>query len=256
VAFADTADDQLLVDIAALANSGGGVIVAEPELAVDLSEISRRLGGFNAFDVEEVVRDGKPAKAIVVGAADEAPLLVDQQAYFRHGAKNRPATAEDLRKFLKRRLDLIRRQWLKSIREVLTSRDGAQVTVVQTEEADEHGVPTLIRLSDDPNAPLYGRLDPDRTHPHRQTEVVTEVNRRLPDGVSVTPYDVLSVRRVHDITEATRPEFAHVPKFGSPQYSDAFVQWLLAQHEQDPRFFEKAKTRYTKSLRARRARKI
>jgi hypothetical protein len=252
VAFADTAGDQLLVDVAALANSGGGVVVAEPKLAVDLDEISRRLGGFDAFEVDEVVREGRPVTAIVVGPADEAPLLVDQQAYFRHGAKSRPATAEDLRKFLERRLDLIRRQWLKSIREVLTSRDGARVHVVQTEKSDEHGVPTLIRLSDDPNAPLYGRLDPDRTHPFRQTEVVTEVNRRLPEGFSITPYDVLSVRRVHDITEPTRPEFTHVPKFGSPQYSDAFVQWLLEQHEQDPRFFEKAKARYTKSIRRKR----
>jgi hypothetical protein len=253
VAFADTAGDQLAVDVAALANSGGGVVVVERDLVVDLDELSRRLGGFDAFDVEEVMRDGETITAIVVGAAEEAPLLVDQQAYFRHGSKSRPATADDLRKFLERRLDLIRRQWLKSIREVLTSRDGAQVHVVQTEEADEHGVPTLIRLSDDPNAPLYGRLDPDRTHPYRQTEVVAEISRRLPEGVAVTPYDVLSVRRVYDITEATRPEFTHVPKFGSPQYSDSFVQWLLEQHEQDPRFFEKAKARYTKSLRARRA---
>jgi hypothetical protein len=252
VAFAETAGDQLAVDIAALANSGGGVVVGEPGLVIDRYELSRQLGGFDAFDVEEIVRDGEAATAIVVGAVDEAPLLVDEQAYFRHGSRSRPATAEDLRKFLERRLDLIRRQWLKSIRQVLTSRDGAQVAVVQTQEADEHGVPTLIRLSDDPNAPLYGRLDPDRTHPFRQTEVVAEINRRLPEGVAVTPYDVLSVRRVYDITEANRPEFTHVPKFGSPQYSDTFVQWLLQEYAQDPRFFENAKARYTKSLRARR----
>jgi hypothetical protein len=255
VAFADSAGDQLVVDIAALANSGGGVVVVEPDVAVDLDEISRRLGGFDAFEVEDVVRDGHTAEAILVGPAAEAPLLIDQQAYFRHGSKSRPATADDLHKFLERRLDLIRRQWLKSIREVLTSRDGARVHVVQTEEADEYGVPTLIRLSDDPNAPLYGRLDPDKTHPYRQTEVVAEINRHLPEGVAVTPYDVLSVRRVHDISEPTRPEFTHVPKFGSPQYSDAFVDWLLEQHERDPRFFEKAKARYTKSVRARRARR-
>jgi hypothetical protein len=230
-------------------------VLLGPEVAVDLDELSRRLGGFDALDLEEVARDGELADAIVVGPAEEAPVLVEQQAYFRHGSKSKPATADDLRKFLERRLDLIRRQWLKSIREVLTSRDGARVHVVQTEESDEHGVPTLIRLSDDPNAPLYGRLDPDRTHPYRQTEVVGEINRRLPEGVSVTPYDVLSVRRVYDISEETNPEFTHVPKFGSPQYSDAFVDWLLEQHEQDPRFFDKAKARYTKSVRSRRARK-
>jgi hypothetical protein len=54
----------------------------------------------------------------------------------------------------------------------------------------------------------------------------------------------LSVRRVHAISEDTRPEFVHVPKFGSPQYSDAFVEWLVAERQRYPRFFEKAKTSY------------
>jgi len=254
VAFRDGSDPELVVDVAALANSGGGVIITGQNGAVDRAEISDALSGFEAIDVEEVDRDGEPVTAIVVDAATDAPLLIDQQAYFRHGSKSRPATADDLRQFLERRLDLVRRQWLKSIREVLIAPEGAHVAVVETDERDEHGVPTLIRLSADPNAPVYGRLDPDRTHPNRQTEVVTELNRRLPANVTVNPYDVLSVRRVHDITEETRPEFTHVPKFGSPQYSDAFVDWLVQQHEQDPRFFEKAKARYTKTVRGGRAR--
>jgi hypothetical protein len=252
VAFPDT-HAKLIQDVAALANSGGGIVVVPPDLHVNHAEVVRRLGGFDGYDVDEVIRDGQPFTALVVEPPD-APLLIDDQAFFRHGARNQPANATDLSKFLERRLDAVRRQWLKSIREVLTSRDGSHVAIVQTEERDEHGVPTLIRLSDDPSAPLYGRLDPDQTHPYRQTEVVAELNRRLPAGVEVTPYDVLSVRRVHDITEPTRPEFTHVPKFGSPQYSDAFVDWLVAQHAQDPRFFEKAKARYTKSVRTRRSR--
>jgi hypothetical protein len=36
----------------------------------------------------------------------------------------------------------------------------------------------------------------------------------------------------------------HVPKFGSPQYSDACVEWLIAERQRDPRFFEQAKTSY------------
>jgi hypothetical protein len=49
---------------------------------------------------------------------------------------------------------------------------------------------------------------------------------------------------VHAISEETRPEFVHVPKFGSPQYSDAFVDWLVAENERDPEFFPGAKTKY------------
>jgi hypothetical protein len=43
----------------------------------------------------------------------------------------------------------------------------------------------------------------------------------------------------------------HVPKFGSPQYSDAFVDWLLAEDERDPEFFAKAKTVYLATRRRR-----
>jgi hypothetical protein len=73
--------------------------------------------------------------------------------------------------------------------------------------------------------------------------VIREVNVRLV-GVSVNAFDVLSVRRVHTIREETRPEFVHVPKFGSPQYSDAFVDWLVDEHDHDAEFFSKAKTNY------------
>jgi hypothetical protein len=252
VAFTAARDsDELIVDLAALANSGGGVIVLETRDAVDRDEFARRLG-FEGLSVHEVARDGGVATAIVVEAVTEAPILIDQQAYFRHGAKSKPATADDLRKFLERRLDLVKRQWLKSIREVLIAPEGAHVAVVETTERDEHGEPVLIRLSADPNAPVYGRLDPDRTHPYRQKEVVNEVNRRLLEGVEVKGYDILSVRRVHGISEEAQPDFTHVPKFGSPQYSDAFVDWLVEQHARDPEFFAKAKERYTRSVRRRR----
>ena len=256
--FDPASDDdwwELVVDLAALANTGGGVAVVDGSLdrnALSL-RLERQLGTrFEPLDVQPISRNGARMTAIVVDAAGDTPLLVDQQAYFRHAGKSKPATAADLRKFLERRLELVRRQWLRSIREVLIAPRGAHVAVVHTDETDEHGVPTLIRLSSDPNAPLYGKLDPDRTHPYRQTEVIAELNRRLPEGVTVNPYDVLSVRRVHDISEQTRPEFTHVPKFGSPQYSDAFVDWLVAEHERDPEFFARAKAQYTESIRGRR----
>lgn len=246
---------ELVVDVTALANSGGGVAVVGGD--VEPAELARRVeeqtgARFEPLEVQPISRNGARMTGIVVDAAGETPLLVNQQAHFRHGGKSKPATASDLRVFLERRLDLVRRQWLRSIREVLIAPRGAHVAVVHTDETDEHGVPTLIRLSSDPNAPLYGKLDPDRTHPYRQTEVIAETNRRLPEGVEINPYDVLSVRRVHDITEETRPDFTHVPKFGSPQYSDAFVDWLVDEHARDPEFFARAKTQYTKTVRTRR----
>ena len=94
-------------------------------------------------------------------------------------------------------------------------------------------------------------MDPDQSHPYRQKEVIREVNARL-DGQSVNAFDVLSVRRVHAIPEETRPEFVHVPKFGSPQYSDAFVDWLVVEHGRDPQFFARAKAGYLATRQRRR----
>jgi hypothetical protein len=216
---------------------------------------------FESFEVRDIKRAGRPATAIVVEGVANTPLVFTRTGryrnadgdehvafargglYFRHGAKSEPATGADVRDFIKRQLDATRSQWLANIRQVMHAPDGAEVAVIETAERDDEGRPTLIRLTTDPHAPLYGQVDPDRSHPYRQKEVIREANERL-DGVSVNAFDVLSVRRVHAITEETRPEFVHVPKFGSPQYSDAFVDWLVGEYERDPGFFSRAKTSY------------
>ena len=280
VAFAERFDPglegdwiELVTDLVALANSGGGVVVAaEPDLARE--EIRERVSRyaapeFDGFDVHPVVRDGETLAAIVVDHVAGVPLVFSQQGtyvdrdgkervaftrgglYFRHGAKSETATGEDIRNFIKRQLDATRQQWLGNIRAVMHAPGGAEIAVIETAERDEEGRPTLIRLTTDPTAPLYGQIDPDLSHPYRQKEVVREVNARL-DGRSVNAFDVLSVRRIHEISEETRPEFVHVPKFGSPQYSDAFVDWLVEQDERDPQFFARAKARYVATRRRKR----
>jgi hypothetical protein len=258
---------ELVRDVAALANSGGGVVVLAGVSEVDEELVHEQLASyaepeFEAFTIEHITRGSRPAIAIVVeGAAN--PLVFTRQGrsrhriafargglYFRHGAKSEPATGTDVRDFIRRQLDATRKQWLSNIRQVMHAPDGAEVAVIETAERDEEGRPTLIRLTTDPHAPLYGQVDPDRSHPYRQKEVIREVNARL-HGVTVNAFDVLSVRRVHTVTEESRPEFVHLPKFGSPQYSDAFVDWLVAEHQRDPDFFARAKASYLATRRRR-----
>ena len=257
---------ELVRDVAALANSGGGVVVLDRLGDLDEERLHEQLASyvepeFESFTVEELTRSGRPATAIVVAPASTTPVAFSRQGryrgadgtehvafvrgglYFRHGARSEPATGADVRDFIRRQLDATRSHWLANIRQVMLAPDGAEVAVVETAERDDEGRPTLIRLTTDPHAPLYGQVDPDQSHPYRQKEVIREVNARL-DGQTVNAFDVLSVRRVHAITEETRPEFVHVPKFGSPQYSDAFVDWLVAEYERDPEFFPRAKTTY------------
>ena len=263
VALRDSIDYvELVRDVAAMANSGGGVIVLDGVAGVDEELLHEQLAQyaepeFEGFEVEPLSRNGRPSIAVVVEGVRNAPLVFTQTGrvggdhvafvrgglYFRHGAKSEAATGEDVRDFIRRQLEATRTQWLANIRQVMHAPDGAEVAVIETAERDEEGRPTLIRLTTDPHAPLYGQVDPDQSHPYRQKEVIREVNARLGEG-AVNAFDVLSVRRVHAISEETRPEFVHVPKFGSPQYSDAFVDWLVSELQRDPQFFERAKQAY------------
>jgi hypothetical protein len=97
-----------------------------------------------------------------------------------------------------------------------------------------------VRVVDDPDAPVVGRADFDVTHPHRQRDVIRLVNAAI--DRTINQFDLLSVKRVHKIEEQAR--FFHKPRFSSPQYSDAFVAWLVERHRDDPEFFDRARAAY------------
>jgi hypothetical protein len=87
-------------------------------------------------------------------------------------------------------------------------------------------------------AALMGRDD------QLATELVAAVNGALPNGVTVNSHDILSIRRAHRIDHTTHPEFVHRMRFGSPQYSDTFADWIVQQHAADRTFFQQARDRY------------
>lgn len=273
---------ELVKDFVAMANSGGGILVigvrdngtpssadVSGVLSVDTAVISDKIARytgvqFGDFEIYEGRRGRKKVAIIEIGGATEAPIAFtnvgsyevpdkgDKQkqktafskgtVYMRHGAKSAPATTADLRAFIDRRLDQIRKGWMSGLRQIVDAPPGSRVALVQA--ADEGGTPTRIQLTDDPAAPLFARLRADDTHPHRQTEVIDELNRRLGARAHVNPYDILSVRRIHGITEDSRPTFAYEPNHASTQYSDAFIDWLEAQFNRDRNFFEKAKATF------------
>ena len=77
----------------------------------------------------------------------------------------------------------------------------------------------------------------------RQKEVIEEVNRRLRGRFVINQHDALCIRTVHQIDE-TKPEFFEHRKFGAPQYTFHFVEWIVEQFESDPDFFAKARLDY------------
>lgn len=82
--------------------------------------------------------------------------------------------------------------------------------------------------------------NPDVTHPNRQKEVVQLVNHQLSGRKTITSHDIQCVRKIYKI-DGSKPNFYYKSKFASPQYSNAFVDWIVEQFNKDPAFFDKAK---------------
>ncbi len=276
---------ELIKDLVAIANSGGGALIvglanggrpsgkdATPLIDLDpavmTDKISKYTGKrFTDFRIMECAKEGQRLGAVLLDAA-QTPFVFEKPGtytisrpgekqkqktafgqgtvYIRHSAKSEPATTDDLRQILERRVEEIRKQWLAGVRKVVRAPEGASLHVLPAgvvQSADPSATP--IRIVDDPDAPPYHILDSDKTHPYRQTEAIREINARLPSGVAVNQFDILAVRTVHDIDK--NEGYCHSPKYGTRQYSDAFVTWLVDQHRQDPDFFLTARLAYRSS---------
>ncbi len=230
VAFANGGD--LLKDVVALANVGGGVVLTQA--SPDVEAIRREL----AFEEVELVSTDR-GPALLVGPAGDAPLTFDTQgAFFRHGARSVPASRDDLKRFMDKRLSLVRRRLIVDIKRVISAPAGSEIVAIERSE-DERGE-RVIRITTDEHAPLYRAIDFDVTHPFRQKELIAEVNGRLPDGQAINSYAFQAIKR----TYAIDPDFEHRPRYGTTQYSEAFVEWLVDRIGGDPEFVERARAHY------------
>jgi len=269
---------ELIKDIVAIANTGGGRIVLgvkdngqpsgwdpTPVLQLDHAKVVDRISRYvgEPFGDFEIVCDewkGKPVATIAisgvsipmvfvqpgtydVGSGKQRTAFGRGTMYFRHGAKSETAHPRDLRTVLERELERVRRSWLGNIRKVVNAPAGARVQVLPSDVRESRSpAATAIRLVDDLQAPAYRKIDPNITHPYRQTELVKRVNELLSGSRKVSTYDIQCVRRVH--TAEKRSDWYYKPKFGSPQYSDGFASWIVEQHSADPLFFDKCRGAY------------
>lgn len=270
---------ELVKDIVAMANSGGGTIViglesdgslasAPPIAAMGLDQATvvdkvakYTATNLSAIRIERSAKSGQEILALVIGACS-CPLpfcspgtyaLPDGKqktafgrgtVYFRHGSKSEPATAEDLRGAFDRQLLARREEWLGNIRRVVEAPEGSVVSVLPAEIAPPGSTEAAVkvRLVHDPSAQAVPHWNPDDTHPHRQKELVNAVKAKLPAGVTFNQYDVQCLRRAHDLD--SNPNFTHHPKFGSCQFSPALVEWLVESFQKNPAFFQEARERF------------
>lgn len=266
---------ETIKDIVALANSGGGVILfgvkndgstsgwdPVPLLGLDPAKIGDKIASyvdeqFSDFEVTDAERGGRSIAVMKVNGV-RLPLVFCQPGtyqieggkqktafgkgtvYFRHGAKSEPGNTNDLRRSLEREVQSIRRSWLGNIRRVVTAPRGHRVSILPPEIVQSSAPnATPIRIVDDPNAPAYKRVDPDQAYPYRQTEVIEQVNAAIGKSRRVTSFDLLAVRVAHRVNE--KAQFFYKSRFASPQYSTAFVEWIVAEYKKDADFFDRAK---------------
>lgn len=270
---------EIVKDIVAIANSGGGILLiglrndgspsgsdVTEALRLDPARITDRIFSytgeqFGDFEMRALRRGGKSVAALHIGevaipmvftsagtylesgAKKPGTAFARGTLYFRHGAKSEPATSNDLRAVIEREVRRDRKSLTRNMRKVVEAPRGMRVQIVPG-EVKESSSPTAtpIRLTNDPAAPAYRRVQVDDDYPHRQTEVVREVNRRLSGKATIVAYDVYCAKKVFGIDNDDR--YCHSLKFASPQYSDALVEWLVAQYAENPFFFQKTRTEF------------
>lgn len=269
---------EIIKDIMAMTNSGGGVIIFglddagnptgyDPShlIGYDSADITNKIDKYTAmkfsdYDIVEKTKAGiRLAVMIVKGSSipivfkkpgtynvegnKQKTAFKEGSVYFRHGAISAPGTTNDLDKSFKRELNRVRKSWLQDIGKIVKAPSESQVVVVpKSVQQTAGGAAAMVRLTTDPKAPTYGSLDFDVTHPYRQKELIRQVKQKLPDGVPFNAYDVTSLWYAHEIGD--HPEFHHKPKFGSTQYSDAYVDWIVSSYNNDREFLNTARARH------------
>ncbi len=266
---------ELIKDIAAFANSGGGVILVglndegvpsgfdvTPLLAVDPADIGNKIHKYTEqhlqVEFQEAVKAGQKICAIIIPGV-RVPIVFTRvgetelpdgkkktsfalgAVYFRHGAKSEPGVTEDLRLFLERELERNRSAWLTGIAQVMSAPEGSRIIVVHSNSGENSQQNLPIHLTTDKNAPSFFAVPLDETHPYRQKDLLAVINSRL-GGKQINAHDIKCMRRVYSIDKD--PNRCYTQSYASPRYSLELATWIVQQHEDNPHFFEEARASF------------
>jgi hypothetical protein len=268
---------EVIKDIVAMANSGGGIIVFGIDddgtsskmdyaalLAYDTANITTKIAKytnyqFSEIEVVEVKRAGKTHAAFLISAADipivftkpgtyevaekkQKTAFAQGTIYFRHGSKSEHGNRDDLSKWREREVEKARKSWMSGIRKVVETAPDDTVTVISSSVmSPKYGSIVKAAMSSDPSAIRFTPTNAGELWPHRQIDVIREVNRKIGNGTKINTHDIFCVKEKFDVLKS-HPEFAYKPhRLASPQYSDAFIEWLLDQYKKNKNFFLKAR---------------
>ncbi len=218
---------EIIKDLVAVANSGGGIILfgvdnhgkpsgypTEPIKNLDPADVANKVFKYTgAVDLEFEISDIKKGKTKLVAFVIHAvsiPIVFSKPGtydigggkqrtafsvgtvYFRHGAKSEPGTSDDIRKVIERQLEIIRKSWIKGVRNVVQSPPGSQIITVLPRRslASTNPLATTVHAVKDPNAtPVF--LTRDRTKASG-TFVHEEISEGLLDEIN----NVIDLNRI------------------------------------------------------------
>jgi hypothetical protein len=217
---------ELIKDIVAMANSGGGVILVglfdngnpsgfdvAPILNVDPADLTNRIFSytgqhFSEFRISAIQKGGTRIAVVEVGSVpipivfnkvgnyqgqNGKPKIAFQlgSVYFRHGAKSEPCTSDDLKSFLHREIEAVKQSWLGGIRKVVEAPENSQFLVIPPDTQTDFG--QGFRPTDNPNAPEV-RLNEAAAldmYPLTYRELTDELSRRYKNFVENRRYHEL-----------------------------------------------------------------
>lgn len=271
---------EILKDIVAIANTGGGIIIVGVDnhgvptgfdvksvLAFDPADITDKIHKytgvqFSEFEISHEDKNGYEVAVLIIHGAS-VPIVFTKPGtydigsgkqksafgagtvYFRHGAKSEPGNTDDIRQTIERQLESVRKHWISGVRKVVTAPQGSRIVVASGDVKESESPNAMqIRIVDDPKAPAYRKIDYDVSHPYRQKDVIPKLNAKLKGKVTITTFDILCLRRLYNLHENSL--YCHKPLFGSMQYSDAFINWAIGEFAKDAQFFENARMECSK----------
>jgi hypothetical protein len=227
---------EVLKDIIAIANSGGGALAIGIDNAgrasgADMAPTLRHdhakycdlihkytLQNFCDFEVVEAQKDqhtvavfvidppdypivfAKPGTYSIENNSKQVTVFGQGTVYFRHGAKSEHGTTDDLRQFMQRRIREMEEQLLKGLRKVSEAPRGSQIQVVpQRSSQAMMGNTVGVRLTRDKDAPGVIPIDRGVLCPYRKKELMAELKKRLPPELMPSPYDVQAINKVYRV---------------------------------------------------------
>lgn len=274
---------EIIKDIVAFANTDGGVIIfgvndngtisesdVSQMLSYDTADITNKIERytgyqFSDFEIVPIKRGADQCVAMVIYPS-EVPIIfvkpgtyaVDDgkqktafaqgTLYFRHGSKSEPGNRDDLLKWRDREIARIRKDWLGGIRKIVDAPAGYSVNMAPHNRInDPYRTPVIAKISSKPGAMLVSPQNAEDLWPYRQSELISRVNDTLGSAANINSHDIYCIKFQHNISPSENSDWMFKPHpNASPQYSKAFVQFLVNGFLNDSNFFLDARRLYKK----------